>query len=141
MKRSRKKTFFISLFTFIWGFLVVYHGILSSVTAGNLEWRMYHVLPHTLTVEAIHLDNQLICCSICVGGRATELGITNSPRALNIDTSSSLVSFGNQHITLENVKIDEIDAPMVTFLTLKEGTEGNISFVSIFRQYQRILSY
>ena len=102
---------------------------------------MYHVLPHTLTVEAIHLDNQLICCSICVGGRATELGITNSPRALNIDTSSSLVSFGNQHITLENVKIDEIDAPMVTFLTLKEGTEGNISFVSIFRQYQRILSY
>ena len=141
MKRSKKKTFFISLFTFMWGFLVVYHGILSSVTAGKLVWQKYRVLPHTLTVEAIHLDNQLICCSICVGGKAIELGITNSPRTLNIDTSSSLVSFGNQHVTLENVKIDEIAAPMVTFLTLKEGTEGNISFVSIFQQYQRILSY
>ena len=141
MNRTKKKNFFISIFTFIWGFLVVYHGILSSVTAGKLVWQKYHLLPHTLTVEAIHLDNQLICCSICVGGKAIELGITNSPRALNIDTSSSLVSFGNQHITLENVKIDEIAAPMVTFLTLKEGTEGNISFVSIFQQYQRILSY
>lgn len=141
MKRSKKKTFFISLFTFMWGFLVVYHGILSSVTAGKLVWQKYRVLPHTLTVEAIHLDNQLICCSICVGGKAIELGITNSPRTLNIDTSSSLVSFGNQHVTLENVKIEEMAAPMVTFSTLKEGTEGNISFVPIFRQYQRIFSH
>ena len=60
-KSTKKKILIICLFTFIWGFLVGLHGLMSSVTVGKLEWQKYYVLPSPLTVEAILLDNQVIC--------------------------------------------------------------------------------
>lgn len=151
-KSTKKKIFFISLFTFLWGFLVGLHGLMSSVTVGKLEWQKYNVLPGTLTVEAIHLDNQVICCSICVGGKETELSIHYSPTTLYIDTSNSLLSSGNRHITLEYVETNESTnvgtgfgsipgAPMVNYSTLKAGEKGDITFTPLFQLYQRLLTY
>ena len=152
MLSTKKKIFFISLFTFIWGFLVGLHGLMSSVTVGKLEWQKYHVLPSTLSVEALRLDNQVICWSICVGGKETELSINYSPTTLYIDTSNSLLSSGNRHIALEYVETTErtnegtgfgplLGAPMVNYSTLKAGEKGDMNFTPVFQLYQRILTY
>ena len=151
-KSTKKKILIICLFTFIWGFLVGLHGLMSSVTVGKLEWQKYNVLPSPLTVEAILLDNQVICCSICVGGKETELCINYSPTTLYIDTSNSLLSSGNRHITLEDVVTNEntnegtgfgpfLGAPMVNYSTLKAGEKGDITFTTLFQLYQRLLTY
>lgn len=152
LKFTKKKIFFIGLFTFIWGALVVLHGLMSSVTVGKLEWQMYRLLPSSLSVEALRLDNQVICWSICVGEKETELCINYSPTTLYIDTSNSLLSSGNRHIALEDVETNEstnvgtgfgpiLGAPMVNYSTLKAGEKGNITFTPVFQLYQRLLTY
>ena len=144
MKWLTRKTVFFGLIVLIWALLVVLHGVLTSVTAGKLEWFKYHLIPEIISVETVYINHQWVCCSLCLCGKETEMCITDSPAVLSIDTSSALFSIGCRHVPLTHVHAEECGKyrfPPVNFSTLKEGEKGSISFESYFLLYQKILTF